>query len=249
MNLFHRLKKPKKLKNPLDLSPLKTDMHSHLIPGIDDGVQTMEEALDMLRGLYDLGFRKVITTPHVMSDMYKNTPEIILDGLKEVQEAVKVAGIPIKIEAAGEYLLDDDFTSKLKDSQLLTLHDRYLLVEMSYLAEPANLNHLLFDIQTAGYRVVLAHAERYPFWYNQPEKYEEMRNRSIHLQLNLLSVSGYHGKMAKKTALWLLENNMYSFAGTDLHNQHSLNALKELQYCPQLETVLKNSSKLLNHQL
>ncbi len=249
MNFFQRLKRPKKLSHPLDLSPLKTDMHSHLIPGIDDGVQTVDEAMDMLRGLYDLGFRKVVTTPHIMGDMYKNTPETILGGLAKVQKAATDAGIPIEIEAAAEYLLDDAFSQKLENNQLLPLGERYLLVELSYLSEPINLNHMLFDIQTAGYRVILAHAERYPFWHNQPERYREMRTRSIHLQLNLLSISGYHGKLAKKTALWLLENNMYSFAGTDLHNQHSLDALKELQYCPHLKTVLDNSSKLLNSQL
>lgn len=249
MSLIKQLFGPRKLKKPMDFSAFGVDMHSHLIPGIDDGVKTLEESLEMIRGLSDLGFKKLITTPHIMSDVYTNSPETILPGLEQVQKAVEDAGIPVQVEAAAEYLLDDGFHDKLQKKELLTMGDNYLLVEMSYVVEPINLKHLLFDIQTAGYRIIMAHAERYSFWFRRYEKYQELRDRSIHLQLNLLSLMGYYGKEVQKTAEWLLENDMYSVIGTDLHNQNYLQVLQQLQYLPALKTLQEKSDAFINQQL
>lgn len=250
MGLLHKLFNSGKLKKPLDFSPIKVDMHSHLIPGIDDGVQSMDEALEMIRGLQELGFKKLITTPHVMNDTYVNTPEGINEGLKKLRDAIGQAQInDIEIEAAAEYLLDDGFPDKLKKENLLTIGENYVLVELSYVFEPVNLNQLIFDIQTAGYRVIMAHAERYGFWSRKKMRYQDMKDRSVLLQLNLLSLTGYYGKEVQKTAMWLLENNMYDVVGTDLHNVIYLHGLQELAQMQVIKELLEKSDSLLNNKL
>ncbi|MGM0611933.1 MAG: tyrosine-protein phosphatase [Bacteroidota bacterium] len=249
MNIFKRFFGSSEIDEPFDFSAVVTDMHSHLIPGIDDGVQSLDEALEMIRGLHDLGFSKLITTPHIMNDLYQNDRDSISKGLEYVREAVAKAGIPVKLEAAAEYLLDDGFQEKLKANDLLTMGGGYILVEMSYIMEPVNLNHVIFDIQIAGYKVILAHAERYLFWSGKKERYHELIDRSVYLQLNLLSLTGYYGNEVKKNAEWLLENNMYSFIGTDLHNTKYLSALKHFQQHPQSKKLFEKSGNFYNSQL
>ncbi|MCF8331806.1 MAG: capsular biosynthesis protein [Bacteroidales bacterium] len=243
--LFH----PSVLKSPMDFKPFEIDMHSHLIPGIDDGVSTVEESIDMIKGLHGLGFSKLITTPHVMGDVYNNSRETIMKGLDKVRAAVEQAFIPVEIHAAAEYLLDDAFSNRLNSEKLLSFGNNYILVEMSYLMEPINLNHILFDIQTAGYRVILAHAERYRFWSRKHEKYQQMIDRGVHLQLNLLSLTGYYGKDVQKTAEWLLDNQMYSVIGTDLHNAEYLDELQKLQYNKLMHKLHKNAGNFINKNL
>ncbi|MFW6019374.1 MAG: tyrosine-protein phosphatase [Bacteroidales bacterium] len=249
MGIFKTFFGSSSMAEPVDFSAFITDMHSHLIPNIDDGVQSVDESLDMIRGLHDLGFSKLITTPHIMNDLYQNDRENILKGLDKVKEAVEKAGIPIELEAAAEYLLDDGFQEKLKNNDLLTIGNGYVLVEMSYVMEPINLKHLIFDIQIAGYKVILAHAERYLYWYGKKEPYYQLMDRSVYLQLNLLSLAGYYGNDVKKNAQWLLENNMYQFIGTDLHNQSYLAALQDSQYQPLVKKLIDKSEQFLNNQL
>src|SRR3974377_2137960 len=119
-----------------DLSVLKCDVHSHFIPGIDDGAQTMEHAVSLIREFYELGYRKVITTPHILTDGFKNTPEIILSGLEKVRVALKNANIPMQIDAAAEYYVDFDFERKIQNEKLLTFGKNYLLFEVSYINPP-----------------------------------------------------------------------------------------------------------------
>ncbi len=247
--MFGQIFGQNRLREPLDFSDFATDMHSHLIPGIDDGVKSVEESLEMIRGLKDLGFKKLITTPHAMADVYTNSSDIIRSGLQDVRKAVADSGLDVEIEAAAEYLLDDGFRDKLEAGDLLTMGKRHILVEMSYIMEPVNLNHLLFDIQTAGYRIIMAHAERYSFWFNNKERYQQMLDRGIHLQLNLLSLSGYYGKEVKRMALWLLEHDMYSVVGTDLHNEVYLKELQQLQYDPLMKKLMEKSGDFINKEL
>ena len=134
MGLFSNLfKKKEPVSNLTDLSGLVVDLHSHLIPGVDDGVKTMEESLILIKGLYDLGYRKIITSPHIMSGGYNNTPEIILAGRDEVREAIKQAGIQVGFDAWAEYYLDETILPKIEQRGLLTAGDNYVLVELSYL--------------------------------------------------------------------------------------------------------------------
>ncbi len=244
MNLFLK----KKLSKPLDLSVLKTDMHSHLIPCIDDGSQSMEESVDLIRRLYELGYKKIITTPHIQGEFFKNTPKIILTGLDALQKAVKEAEIPVAIEAAAEYLIDEKFVEKYKSGKLLTFGENYLLVELSFFSPPPNLKEVLFDLQIQGYKIILAHPERYTYWHNNLKKYEDLIDRNIFLQINAISLSNYYSLPIKKMAEKLIDQQIVSFLGTDAHNINYIKYLKTSLYEKSLEKLL-SSGKLLNSTL
>lgn len=215
----------KKQPDSADYSAIGADMHSHLIPGIDDGAKTMEDSLMLIRKLYALGYRKLITTPHIMSDYFKNTPEIIFSGLADLRAAVKKENIEIEINAAAEYYLDDGFVHKLENEKLLTIGENYLLFEVSYINCPDNLKEIIFRMQILGYKPVLAHPERYPFWFNKFDEYREFKELGVLLQINTISLAGYYGNEAKKTAEKLIDNDMVDMAGTDMHHLKHADAL------------------------
>ena len=241
-------KKTKNLNEPINLGLLHTDLHSHLIPGIDDGSKSMEDSINLIKELWDLGYRKLITTPHIMADYYKNTPEIILTGLENVRAELKRQGIEMEIEAAAEYMLDDGFMAKLEAGNLLTFGNKFILVELSYIAEPPNLNAIFFELQTNGYQVVLAHPERYNYWHNDFSKYQDLFDRNILLQMNINSLTGWYSSESKKIAEKLIEHKLLSFLGTDLHNENYLHELKKSRFMPALNDIIR-SDKILNSKL
>ncbi|MBE0661342.1 MAG: capsular biosynthesis protein [Bacteroidales bacterium] len=236
------------LKEPLDFGLLKTDFHSHLIPGIDDGAKSMVDALGLIRQFSELGFRKLITTPHIQDEFYKNTPEIILAGLDQVKTAVKETGIGIEIEAAAEYLLDDGFAQKLKNKELLTFSGKYILVELSYFSPHPNLLSFIFELQIEGYKVILAHPERYSYWFNEMKKFVELKNRGVMFQLNTVSLSGHYGKDVKKLAEKFIDLGLYEFVGSDMHNQHYMDSFSKARYEKSMKKLM-DSGKLKNNQL
>ena len=165
-----------------------------------------------------LGYKKVITTPHVMSDFYRNTPETILGGLEKVKAALVEHNIDIEIEAAAEYYLDADLEEKINNKEVLTFGDNYLLFELPFISEPAITNNVIFQMQTAGYRPILAHPERYSFWHNNWEKYESLFDKGIILQLNINSLTGAYGPEVQKISERLIDADMIGLLGSDCHN-------------------------------
>ena len=232
-----------------DFSVLGTDMHSHLLPGLDDGVPTMEEALEVIGGLSDLGYRKIITTPHVMSERYPNTAEKILEKLAEVQEAVAKAGIQVEIGAAAEYFMDSHFEELLKKEELLTLDDeRRVLVEISFLHPPLALQQYLFDMQTRGYKPVLAHPERYPFYHLKLDEYQALKDAGCQFQVNILSITGHYGPDVQQSAQLLLRHKLVDYLGTDAHRTRHVITLRAALRSGHLEKTLKKY-KFANNNL
>jgi tyrosine-protein phosphatase YwqE len=231
----------------IDFSSVVTDMHSHLIPGIDDGAKTIEDSITLIRSLHELGFKKLITTPHIMSDYYRNTPAIIMEGLEKVREAVKKENIPVSIDAAAEYYVDDGFVKKLESEKLLTMGDNYLLFEISYINCPENINEIIFRMQVLGYKPIMAHPERYPFWYNNFDQYKHYRDNGVLLQVNTNSLSGYYGYEAKKTAEKMIDNDMVDLLGTDMHHMKHVQALQKCTTEKYLHRVVEFN--LLNKHL
>ena len=248
MGLFNLFKKSTRLKIPVDLSVLGCDMHSHFIPGIDDGAKTIEDSVQLITEMHQQGYKKIITSPHIMSDFYRNTPEIILGGLELVRAALKKAAVPIHVEAAAEYYLDYDLERKLDEGTLLTFGDNYVLFEVSFLNAPENLFHVIFKMQTLGYKPVLAHPERYNFWHTDFSKYENLIEKGVKLQLNINSLTGYYSVATKKIAEQMIDKNMISFLGTDCHHMGHINLLKNVVYEEYLEKLIA-SGTLLNKTL
>ena len=248
MALFNIFKKSTRLKTAVDLSILGCDIHSHFIPGIDDGAKTVEDSVQMITEMYHMGYKKVITTPHTMSDYYRNTSETILDGLEKVKIALKENNIPIEVGAASEYYLDFDFERKLDEEKLLTFGNNHLLFEISYMNPPDNIYHVIFKMQLLGYKPVLAHPERYNFWHTDFEKYESLIDKGVLLQMNINSLTGYYSMATKKIAEQMIEKNMISFLGTDCHHIGHINLMKEVVYEKHLHQLIE-SGKLLNNSL
>lgn len=238
-----------KNKGYQDFSVLGVDLHSHLIPGIDDGSTSLEESIVMLQKLADLGFKKVITTPHVNSDYFRNDNSTINAGLNILKRAAAKNNIPLTIEVAAEYYIDFEFAQNIKNKfPFLTFGKNYILVEVSFFNPPDKLPEILFELQLEQYKPVLAHPERYAYWFNNFGFYEELHSRGILFQVNLNSISGYYGPDIQKMSYMFIDKNLCSFVGTDCHR---------IQHLEIVETVLGNkhfkklidSGTLLNHTL
>jgi len=233
---------------PADLSVLRCDVHSHFIPGIDDGAQTLEQSMELLTAMRELGYRKVITTPHNMADGYRNTPEIILGGLEKLRREVARTGLDIEVDAAAEYYLDHELEKKVLERTVLTFGNNLLLFELPFISEPAVLLSVVFQMQTQGYRPVLAHPERYAFWHNDYAKYERLKERGVLFQLNLVALSGAYGPKAKEIAERLIDDGHYELLGSDCHNVNHVQAIHNTLTRPYLHKLI-GSGKLLNRTL
>ena len=242
---FSKKKKEEELA-ALDFSVLKTDIHSHFIPGIDDGSADMETTISIIKEMQGLGFEKVITSPHVMSDFYKNTSETILKGLAKVRAELNAQNINMEIDAVAEYYVDYDFQQKIGKEQFLTFGDKYILVELSFMEPPKNLFDIIFKLQLEGYKVVLAHPERYA--YMRMADYDDLVKRGVLLQINLLSIIGYYSPQIEQKTQDLIVNGMVSFVGSDCHNMQHVKLYKKCQ-TKKAWHDLCNSGKLLNSNL
>lgn len=223
--MFNIFKKSKKVPE-INFSGLGVDMHSHVIPGIDDGAQNLGQSLALIHAYKDLGFRKIITTPHVMADYYRNTREIIERGLDELREELHQQNVDFEVEAAAEYYLDESFETKLEKGDMMTLGQEYLLFEISFVNYPQNLIEMIRKIQDKGYKPILAHPERYPYLFESMEHYQRIRETGCYLQLNTISLTGYYGKASQKIAEELVDNIMIDFIGSDMHHIKHAIALK-----------------------
>jgi tyrosine-protein phosphatase YwqE len=249
MGLFTIFKKQaKRLSVPVDLGVLNTDVHSHLVPSIDDGSKSIDDSINMIGHLHSLGYKKLITTPHIMGDGYRNTPDTILGGLEKVKSALTDNQLNVEMAGAAEYYLDYDFERKLDNEKLLTFGKNYLLFEISYMNPPDNLYHVIFKMQTLGYKPVLAHPERYNFWHKEFDKYEAFIDKGVLLQMNINSLSGYYSIPTKKVAEQMIDKSMISFVGSDCHHMGHVNLMKEVVFEPHLKQLVE-SGNLLNNTL
>ena len=224
------------------------DIHSHLLPGIDDGAKNLESSIELICEMASYGIKNFVTTPHVLGDVYPNSTALILQKLEEVKIELKNRGMnDISINTAAEYMLDDVFYQRLQKNDILTLKDSYVLVEMSYFSEPFNLFELLFEIQLKGYKPVLAHPERYNFYHSNLNNYYKLKKAGCLFQLNLLSLTEQYGRGVQKTAQKLLKENLYDFVGTDTHHKNHLRLLKKIgtkKIKVQINHLLENNKKV-----
>jgi len=238
----------KRHRTEINFSFLQTDIHSHLIAGIDDGAKTVEDAIEMVKALKKMGFKKIITTPHIFGDYYPNTPDNIRSGLTTLKATLTDAGVDIDLEVAAEYYVDDYFENLLAtDVELLSFSDQKILIEFSTLSEPVNIHNTIFSLNTRGYHPILAHPERYLYYENNFKQFEKIRSMGCSLQVNLLSLAGYYGSSQKKLGVKLLKAGLVDYLGTDLHRQSQLQYLRDHINTSILKLLTKNTFK--NNQL
>jgi protein-tyrosine phosphatase len=241
----------RRTKNLTDLSGLYCDMHSHLIPGIDDGAPDPEGSIRLINGLIDLGYKKAITTPHIMWEMHKNNRETIMNGCEELKKTLANNKVPLEIGAAAEYYTDEHFDELLRNEEpLLTLKDKLLLIEFSIMSLPLDLKKILFSIQIKGYQPVIAHPERYMYFSQRTNWFDEMRGMGCMFQLNILSLAGFYGKGPLETSHYLIRKKYVDFIGTDLHHERHLKMImRSAKSINPAVSKLLDSGALLNPTL
>jgi len=226
-NLFKKTRDDTASRTPF---PVTTDIHSHILAGIDDGSPDIATSLELVKGLYELGYRRLVATPHVIGDFYRNNPIIINRELDKLKVACAEAGIHIELSAAAEYMLDEYFLKLLKQKdQILPVYQNFILTELPYSVQPMNVNEIVFEIITSDYKPILAHPERYFYYHRDFKEYFRLKELGFLLQVNLLSLTGYYGPPVTKAAKFIFENGLADYVGTDMHHVRHLEALRTKQ--------------------
>jgi len=209
------------------VSNIDTDIHSHLIPGIDDGSPDMKTSLELIKELQKAGFKRLITTPHNLHPKFGNNSDAIKKGIDELKIASKESGLDIEIEAACEYYYGSKFLEHIKSNNLLHIN-KFVLFEFSYQSEPINLEETIYELKSRGYKPLLAHPERYIYWHNKLDRYEYLKNLGVCFQLNLNSLVGYYSKPVQKIAKHLSQKGFVDFVGSDTHHSTHTNSLNKV---------------------
>ncbi|HHH55432.1 MAG TPA: capsular biosynthesis protein [Bacteroidetes bacterium] len=227
--------------NTVENNPFEVDIHSHLLPRIDDGVQSLKESLELIKKFKLLGYKKLITTPHIISDYYQNDKEIITKKLNIVQNALKEENIDIQLEAGAEYYVDMKFLELIEEEKLVTFMSHYVLFETSYTEKPIILELVIEALLKKGYIPVLAHPERYRYLHNDIELYKMLKARGVLFQLNAKSL--YHkSKSTHKIAIQLISSGLIDFIGSDAHRMRDVNRLESFLKSKTCRKMIK-----LNH--
>ena len=235
---FQSLFKPKSYK--AEVNPFKVDIHSHLLPGIDDGAQTLKESLNLIKQFHLLGYTKLITTPHIISDYYPNNREIISEKLYSVQEALTDEEIDIELEAGAEYYLDIHFLNLIEDGNLLTFMKHYVLFETDYITKPIVLEEVIYSLLEKGYIPVLAHPERYRYLNNDIEAYKRLKALGVLFQVNAKSLYN-QSKSTANMAHQIMKHGLVDFIGSDAHRMRDLRRLEHFLKSRTCQKMLKRN--------
>ncbi len=214
-----------------------TDLHSHLIPKIDDGSKSMEQSIEMIKDMKKMGFKKLIITPHTMSHRYPNTKDDILKGFDKLQEEVIKQNIDISLQVASEYYYDEHFLNLIQKKDLLTFGDNYVLFEFSYTTSAVGIEQTIYELLNLGYKPILAHPERYAYFNSKLEKYHQLKDTGLHFQINVNSIDGFYGKTPKKAVEYLIDNSLVDFVGSDTHRPNYIEALKKSTNCKTFRNI------------
>jgi tyrosine-protein phosphatase YwqE len=246
-NMFSLFKK--QATQPFNCATLAVDMHAHWLPGIDDGAPNIEQSIALIRSLNAVGYKKLIATPHIYWDLYQNTPARIQQALNEVKKAIAQEGMVMDLHAAAEYMLDEHFNTLLQSEEpLLCIHKNWVLVECSYVNPPLDFKEKIFQLQMRGYQPVLAHPERYPYWYHRLDYFQELSDQGVFMQMNLLSILGYYGKDVQRTAEKLLSIKIIDLLGTDMHHERHALALQQMGISDSVQKLI-DQNQILNSSL
>lgn len=203
-----------------------TDIHCHVIPGIDDGSPDVITSVELIERMQGWGIKRIIASPHVTQDSFENTPETIVPAYTSLKRELEEKSSGLELLHSAEYRIDEFFMAQLQSGSVVPMPDGYLLVENSFIQEPWNLDQLLFDLKVKGYKPILAHPERYYYYHgNKRVRYEEIHATGTMFQINLLSLAGYYGKDEKSVAEYLIEKGCVDFIGTDLHHHRHADAI------------------------
>tara|TARA_B100000989_G_C19484120_1_gene446576 strand:- start:537 stop:1274 length:738 start_codon:yes stop_codon:yes gene_type:complete len=223
------------------------DIHSHILPGIDDGVKSAKESIELILGMKKLGFSKIIGTPHTYPGLYNNTTTSIRNSFN------KIKNIDFEIDYASEYMIDKSLIEKSENKKLLSIHKNFVLVETGFFNRNINFHDILFKIQTNGYQPILAHPERYCYLHDNFKEYIKLKKLGCLFQINLLSLSGYYGLKVNKICCNLIKNKLVDYIGSDFHSMKHVEFTKKsktksvnYKLTKMIEDLFENNKKLFN---
>lgn len=230
--------------------PAITDIHCHVVPGVDDGSPTAEKSVTLLSHMHDWGIERVFASPHSTQDKFENTPESLAEPFATLKSAVADAGLNIEMKLHMEYRIDNFFINQFERDNLICLPGNYLLIENAFSNEPWGMEHLLYNIRNKGYTPIIAHPERYQY-YSQIHcnRYDELHEFGIYFQINLLSLAGYYGKLERETALLLLQKGYVQFIGTDIHRMAHVASIEHYLKSRQYKRDLRLLQNIQNDML
>lgn len=238
-NFLHKNGSPEKLF-------FHTDVHCHVIPGVDDGSPDVETSVELVERMASWGITRIIATPHMTQDTFENTPEILDPALDELKSAVAKVLPEMEISRTAEHRIDDFFLSQLEKGLILPYPDNYILVENSFMLEPWNLEKLLFDLKIKGYKPIMAHPERFRYYHSDRARYEHLHNAGNLFQINLLSLAGHYGKTTKQVAEWMVDKGYVDFIGTDLHHHLHADTIETYLASRDYKKLLKSGIEIKN---
>lgn len=217
-NFFSKKRQPSKLW-------FSTDIHCHILPGIDDGSPDVDTSVELIERMQQWGVKRIFASPHVTYGTFENTPDTVATARESLQAELTARGNDLVLSNSAEYRIDDLFLKCVEDGVLMLLPGKRVLVENSFMQEPWNLDQLLFDLQVKGLSPILVHPERYSYYYGKKDRYKTIHDGGTLFQINLLSLAGYYGKEEKRMAEYLIENDMVDYIGSDLHRASHADAI------------------------
>ena len=235
-------------KEPNILRYLNADVHSHLLPSVDDGVKDIETALSCINEMKRNGIAKIYVTPHFQTHRFKNDEDDIKRRFDEFRTLVSVHISDMELCLAGEYLIDSGFEERLRTKKLLTINDKYLLVEFSFNQSMLGMEELFFEMQMKGYEVILAHPERYLYLNKDSKLIHNLKEQGVYFQSNIMSFGGFYGSESMRRAYQYVENGWINFLGTDIHGKKYRDALVDVCKKSKFQKLLKKNT-FLNNQL
>lgn len=238
--------KPKKGPQ-VEMDSVSIDMHSHILPGIDDGAQTVEQSIEIIKALKNLGYSDFFFTPHVLGDYYPNTDLTIGKSFEKLNYHLDLKHIENQRGAVAEYFYDNRLVDLMESQTIRTFGStKYFLFELSFRQKPQLLKEFIYNVQMKGYKPILAHPERYTF--ATTEMLEDLKNRGVSMQLDLMSLTNNYGKEVRKMAEKMIKNRMFDFVGTDIHRIDQISIVEEA-LCTKSCHQLVNENPLKNHLL
>lgn len=220
--MFDFFKKP---KEPIKLC-FSTDIHCHVVPGVDDGSPDAATSADLIEHMQTWGIGRIIASPHVTQNTFENDHSTIGPAMAALHAELERRGNNIEVSHSAEYRIDELLLKRIEAGDLMPLPNDYLLIENSFMQEPWNLDRLVFDLQVRGFHPILAHPERYSYYYNRKDRYTELHNAGLAFQINVLSLAGAYGKAERKVACHLIDAGLVDFIGTDLHRRSHVEAIE-----------------------
>lgn len=220
-----------------------------MVPGVDDGSPDATTSADLIERMQAMGIKRIIASPHVTQHTFENDHSTIDPAMDKLREELKARGNNIEIDHSAEYRIDELFLDRLEKDDLMVLPNNYIIIENSFMQEPWNLDQLVFDLQVRGLKPILAHPERYPYYYNRKNRYEELHNAGLAFQINLLSLAGNYGKAERKIAEYLIEKDLVDFIGTDLHRHSHADAIEAYLQTSQAKTDMKRLANMVKNDL